>query len=480
MSQSFTRYAALIVVLNLLVKTIYLFGVDRGVQNALPTGEYGLYFTLYNFAFIFQIIADFGIQNYNSRELARSGGQPGADFTALLILKIGLSVLYWLLVVGIGGWWGFTDFGLWLLMLVAFNQLLSSLLLFIRSNFSGLGWYRLDSFFSIFDRGLLIIICSSWLWWWPGERAVNIEWFVVSQTVACLLAIAVGGWILKKDIAWHKPQWDKKRLGQLLRASAPYALVVFLMTLYTRLDAIMIERLLPDGLQQADLYASAFRLLDAANIAGYLIAGLLLPMFSRLLAAQESVQPLVRQGFQLLWVGSVALAAICWCYQEPIMRSLYSDGGTYSGQIMGWLMLSFIPMSAAYVHGSLLTAGGKLGQMNIIFALATLLNGTLNLILIPKQGALGAAKATFITQAVVFLAQVLLAVYRLPLTTDVRWLGRLLVYSILVFATTWIWQWAGWTNWFVQALAAGCCALGWAITLGLLDNTILPMLRRVK
>jgi len=480
MSQSFTRYAALIVVLNLLVKTIYLFGIDRGVQNALPAGDYGLYFTLYNFAFIFQIIADFGIQNYNSRELARSGGRPEADFTGLVVLKIGLSVLYWLLVVGIGSWWGFADFSLWLLMLVAFNQLLSSSLLFIRSNFSGLGWYRLDSFFSIFDRGLLILICSSWLWLWPVEGHIKIEWFVISQTAACLLAIAAGVWVLKKDVAWPRLQWDKKQLGQLLRASAPYALVVFLMTLYTRLDAIMIERLLPDGLKQADQYASAFRLLDAANIAGYLIAGLLLPMFSRLLAAQESVQPLVRQGFQLLWVGSVALAAVCWYHQEAIMRSLYSDGGTYSGQIMGWLMLSFIPMSAAYVHGSLLTAGGKLGQMNVIFALATLLNGTLNLMLIPEQGALGAAKATFFTQAAVFLAQVLLAVYRLSLTMDIRWLIRLSTYGVLVFTTTWIWQWTGWSGWLVQALAAGCCAVGWAMALGLLDNTILPILKRAK
>ena len=480
MSQSFTRYATLIVILNLLVKTIYLFGIDRGVQNALPSGEYGLYFTLYNFAFIFQIIADFGIQNYNSRELARSGGRLGTQFTGLLSLKIGLSILYWLLVIGIGWWWGFANFSLWLLMLVAFNQLLSSALLFIRSNFSGLGRYRLDSFFSIFDRGLLIIICGSWLWLWPTDGQIKIEWFVLSQTAASLLAIALGGWILKKDILWHRPQWNTQQLKQLLWASAPYALVVFLMTLYTRLDAIMIERLLPDGLQQADQYASAFRLLDAANIAGYLIAGLLLPMFSRLLAAQESVQPLVRQGFQLLWVGSVALAAVCWYHQMPIMHSLYSDGGKSSGQIMGWLMLSFIPMSAAYVHGSLLTAGGKLGQMNIIFILAVVLNGTLNLMLIPEQGALGAAKATFVTQAVVFLAQVILAVYKLPLTINIHWLSRLFIYCVLVFTTTWLWQSAGWAGWLAQALAAGCCALGWAIVLGLLDNTVLPMLKRVK
>jgi hypothetical protein len=41
--------------------------------------------------------------------------------------------------------------------------------------------------------------------------------------------------------------------------------------------------MLPDGKIQSSIYASAYRLLDAANMIAYLFAGLLLPLFARML-----------------------------------------------------------------------------------------------------------------------------------------------------------------------------------------------------
>ena len=44
------------------------------------------------------------------------------------------------------------------------------------------------------------------------------------------------------------------------------------MGVYTRTDVVMVERLLPDGKMQAGIYASAYRLLDAVNVAGFLFS----------------------------------------------------------------------------------------------------------------------------------------------------------------------------------------------------------------
>jgi len=55
MNKEFTSNAILIVVLNLLVKSFYLFGIDRTVQNILPEGEYGLYFTPFMFGLFFLV-----------------------------------------------------------------------------------------------------------------------------------------------------------------------------------------------------------------------------------------------------------------------------------------------------------------------------------------------------------------------------------------------------------------------------------------
>jgi O-antigen/teichoic acid export membrane protein len=72
-------------------------------------------------------------------------------------------------------------------------------------------------------------------------------------------------------------------LVSTIRNSFPYALLVLLMTVYGRVDSVVIERVLPNGGEAAGIYAQAFRLLDAANMFPFLFAGLLLPIFSRMI-----------------------------------------------------------------------------------------------------------------------------------------------------------------------------------------------------
>jgi O-antigen/teichoic acid export membrane protein len=262
-----------------------------------------------------------------------------------------------------------------------------------------------DSWASVLDKSLLILLVGLLLWW-PGLDAYfNLTWFVGAHTVAYVLT----GLGLLYYLSPHLGQWrlsfDWLKIRTFLRAGAPYALVVFLMTAYTRLDAVMISKLLPDGLVEADRYAAAFRLLDAANVGGVLLAGLLLPMFARLLQQEQSVAPLVRLAFGVVWTGAISLAFGIWFYATPLMEGLYVHTGTDSGSLLRWLMLTFVPMSGIYVYGTLLTANGQLRPMNLIFTGSILLNLVLNLLLIPTHGALGAAWATFATQTMAFLAQ---------------------------------------------------------------------------
>ncbi|MEZ4982583.1 MAG: hypothetical protein R2769_13570 [Saprospiraceae bacterium] len=55
------------------------------------------------------------------------------------------------------------------------------------------------------------------------------------------------------------------------KKSLPFALVILLMSLYTRMDVIMIENMLEDGKYQAGVYGAGYRLLDASNMIGYLL-----------------------------------------------------------------------------------------------------------------------------------------------------------------------------------------------------------------
>ena len=82
-----------LVLINLLIKPFFIFGIDLTVQNRLPEGDYGLYFTLLNFTYLFQILNDFGIQNFNNRHVSQHPHLLPKYFPNLLALKLLLSVV---------------------------------------------------------------------------------------------------------------------------------------------------------------------------------------------------------------------------------------------------------------------------------------------------------------------------------------------------------------------------------------------------
>jgi len=57
--------------LNLLIKPFWVLGIDVGVQNRVGAEQYGLYFAVFNFTFLFNTILDMGITNFNNRNIAR-------------------------------------------------------------------------------------------------------------------------------------------------------------------------------------------------------------------------------------------------------------------------------------------------------------------------------------------------------------------------------------------------------------------------
>jgi len=352
---------------------------------------------------------------------------------------------------------------------ILFNHFLTSLLLFLRSNVSGLALYRADSILSITDRLLLIVLLGLVLYI-PGWRThLRLEWFVLAQTIAlsatCVAALGV---LLPrvKRIRWR---FRPALLLVILRQSYPFALVIFLMTLYTRIDSVMIEQLLPEGLLEVDRYASAYRLLDASNMIGYLFATLLLPMFSRQLRAGEQPGELAHFSARILLSGALTLAAGVIMVRTPLMVALYTDGNAYSGLILAWLMVSFVGVCGTYVYGTLLTAAGDLMPLNRIFAVSVVMNVVLNAILIPHYGALGAALATCVTQIGVFLGQLWLAYRSLNLQARLGTILQLGVLAVVLVLGGWaILQWLP-IIWYGQLLAE--LALGGltAMLLGLID-----------
>ncbi len=479
MNREFLLNIILLLFINLLIKPVYIFGIDRNVQNVLPEGDYGLYFALFNFTFLFYILSDFGLQYFNSRHLSQHRQLLKKYLPAFLSLKALLALFYLLVVFLIAILLGYERRVFPFLLLLGLIQLLNSLVLFLRSNLAGIGKYRIDSLLSALDRLLLIFICGAILWIPAWRSQFRIEWFIWAQISSLSLTALIVFLILRRFTGRLRFRFKPALLRLIFKYTYPFALAVFLMTAFTRLDGVMLERLLADGAVESDYYASAFRLLDASNMLGFLFAGLLLPMFSRLAKKQEELLRLLRFSLQLIWAGALSLAGATIFFRKEIMVFLYENGGAYSADILGLLMLTFIAMSVGYIFSTLLAAMSKLHKMNYIFFWGFIVNLALNLLLIPNYKAGGAALATCLTQSGVVLAHIRLTVKELNLRIDYGLLARLFVYAGVIFAINLsLYYWNG-PAWGIRYLLGAALAVLSAFTFRLIDmRFLLKVLKR--
>jgi len=460
MQRKFLTNLILLVVLNLLIKPFWIFGIDRTVQNVVGAEDYGFYFTIFNFAFLFNMLLDAGITNFNNRNIAQNHQLLNKHFSSIAVLRILLLLVYSVVIFVTALIIGYKGEQLQMLFWVAANNFLLSTILYLRSNISGLLLFRTDSFLSVLDRALMIMICGVLIWGNVTDLPFRIEWFVYAQTVAYVITLLVSLAIVAKKAAFRKFKWNGPFFIVILKQSFPYAMLILLMSDYNRVDSVFIERLLRGelGYRQSGIYAMGFRLLDAVNQMALLFAVLLLPIFSKMIKQKLPLDNMVRLPFTLLITTATIVAAGSYFYSHEIMQLLYPQHIDETsaeflhrideaGNIFKLLMFCFLGSAMMYVFSTLLTANENLKQLNIIAATGIVINFALNIILVPKFYALGSAYASLTTQIFTGLAYVIVVQQLFKFKVNYRFLimlglffsGTFLMgYLSKLLTTTWL------------------------------------------
>jgi len=452
MLKKFLKNIALVLFLNLLIKPFFILGIDRSVQNAVGTEHYGFYYSIFSFSFLLNILLDFGITNFNNKNIAQNNHLLRKHLSSIIVLKLLLGGIYLLISLVCAFIIRYDSLQVMLLIVLAFNQFLISFIMYLRSNLSGLHLFKIDSFISVLDRSIMIVVCGPLLLFDAFTPLDGIRLYAFAQTLAYFLTAIITMVIVfkKAKSKFLKLHWNLPFSLLIIKNSYPFAILVLLMTFYNRIDTVMLERMLPDasevkglnsGEMQAGIYASAYRLLDATNMIAFLFSGLLLPMFAKMIKHKESVESLVRLAFSMLFMGSIIVSLTSFFYSHEIMSLLYpfnikgaESSLAYgsrieeSSRVFGYLMGCFIPISTTYVFGTLLTANGNLKQLNIMAGLGMALNIILNIFLIPRFFASGSSFASLTTQFTTSIIQVILVQRLFRFKTNYRFLISLLVF----------------------------------------------------
>jgi O-antigen/teichoic acid export membrane protein len=440
MQRKFVVNLALLLFLNLLVKPFYILGIDAEVQNQVGAHEYGMYFSIFSFSFLFNILLDLGITNFNTRNIAQNEQLLSKHFSGILSLKFVLVGFYFLFSFIIGFIIGYDQLQLKMLLILLINQSIVSMILYFRSNLAGLHLFKQDSFISVLDRLLLIVFMSVLLWGGITDQALKIEWFILVQTGSYAITAIVAYAIVRKRSSLKRLKLKGTFSLMILKKSVPFALLVLMMTFYYRIDSVMLERMLPNGSEQTGIYAMGYRFFEASNNISYLFAVLLLPIFSRMIKNNEKVDQLVVLAFRILISSAIFLALLSLFYGKEILSLryvLHIEEATAPFQL---LMFCFIAIASNYIFGTLLTANGSLTALNIIAFSGMVMNIVLNLILIPKYQVFGSALASLITQVFTSLVQFFIAVKVFSFKVNTKLIAQFSFFIVVLYASMYYMQ----------------------------------------
>lgn len=392
----FLKSLLLLIFLNGIIKPLWIFGVDRQVQNITGYEVYGTYFAFMNLSLVLNFMLDMGITPYFNK--TASGNLPLLNKLILqsFVIKWLLSACFALIIFFIAISTGVsTGYLFWLLVLF---QILTSFLLWLRAILSATQQFSADAIVSAADKIFATIIAGIGFYFLGWKLNISIETFVLIQIAGLLIAILLCLYFLTKTQLNLKQFSGSVINFSLLKGSLPFALTYFFMSMHSRTDGFLLERLLPNGAYKAGIYASGYRLVDAINMGGFLISSFLLPYIANRWPDKNALAPLIRMCRHVLMLSSLCIAIVVAHWSDDVNNLLYNGRDTSAGNVIAVLLFTLPALGLVHIYGTLLTATGNIIRFMIISAFFALINITFNLIFIPQFGLSAAMWIAVITQ----------------------------------------------------------------------------------
>jgi O-antigen/teichoic acid export membrane protein len=186
-------------------------------------------------------------------------------------------------------------------------------------------------------------------------------------------------------------------LRRLAAGVAPFAAAFVGLTVYCKVDVLLLERW--SGAQQAGLYTAAYKFVDITQALVIVASGAVFPRLARTADGRHEGRWGAARSTEVVLLGVVPVALALHLVARPLAVLLFGPGYEASGDVLAWLAL-LLPLLAVSIHGGyVLAAAGHMLPAAGLYALGLGVNLGLNAALIPRLGAEGAALARLGSEA---------------------------------------------------------------------------------
>lgn len=380
---------------------VKLFGFIFNVYIVRRLGgeQFGLYSAAIAYVGIFSILADLGMTQYAIREIARGRRRADDFFWNLVIIRVILSVLATLLITASAAWVaGYQPDMVWGILIACFGFFLHALwgpvqivlLAKERADYSSILATLIQIVFVVMGT---IVLLSGYTY----------HGLIVASYLGVPLAAILGIIYIKKiKLATFHVHVTPQEWGSILKHGLPFAVITFTLVAATDLDTVLLS--LWRSPEEVGWYKAAYNLIfKLLFVTGPLLATLGPQMSRHYGVSKDRVGQTYFSFFKFLFSLSLPIAVGTALLANQIIIWLYTEEFANSGLVLAILIWAFIPLNLSYLAGTVATSTDKEKQSAKVYALAALLNLSINAVVIPIWGYLGAAIATVITEVVAFV-----------------------------------------------------------------------------
>lgn len=212
--------------------------------------------------------------------------------------------------------------------------------------------------------------------------------------VTAVVMLVVAWLVLGREGGEGRISWS-----QILAFEGQTLIYAFLLNGVLQLDVQILKALAPghlgDSSLQTGIYAAALQIGQLPYVAALSVAFVVFPLISRSTftedraKTQEYVATTNRYSFLLLGALATALA----CNAGGVLGLVYPDEYLPGAPMLATLAVGYAFLAAAVINAGILTASGRPILSVALFAVTLGVSALLNILLVPKLGGLGAARA---------------------------------------------------------------------------------------
>jgi O-antigen/teichoic acid export membrane protein len=356
---------------------------------------FGQYGAAAAFVGLFRILPDLGMSYASTLAISRDRSLASRLGGNLLGFQVVLSALTLALALGVGRvlFEGVT----WTAVVVlSADLILKALQSTLRWLLRGFERFGAEAVTLLAERVTLLVL---------GLLVLRLGYGVVGFVLVFLVVRAVDtsglyGFVHSR-VAHLAPAFDRRLWWDLLLKGLPFAYAGAMITLFFQVDTVMLEHMRSD--REVGWYVAPVRVLEGLSILPRIIGFALIPTMAALHArAPEKVTELYRRGSKYLLVAGLPIAAFGALAALPFMTFLFGDEYAPSAAAARLLIPAAAFMFLSNLGETTLACINRCGTIVVVSTAALVLNVALNLVWIPRAGAVGAAGVTLVTEGSYF------------------------------------------------------------------------------